>query len=324
MERKLLLKPSKNDWESGAVLNPTAIRERGVTHLIYRAVKHPNYSSLGYARIVKGNIKRFDRPFLKPEKVWEREGVEDPRITKVGGTYYLLYTAWDGKNARVALAVSKDLKRFRRMGVVSPNIPASEAAKLAGLARYRRAWKGYRKGSILFDKDAVLFPEKISGKFVMLHRLEPDIQIVYFRSFSELKKRKFWENYLKNIRKHVVMRPKHPWESEKIGAGATPIKTEKGWLLLYHGVQKTGRGRVYRAGAALLDLKHPEKEIARLEKPLFGPTHEWERKGDVNNVVFPEGAVVEKGVLSIFYGCADSRIGLARVRIRELLKRLEK
>ncbi|MBW2965532.1 pesticidal protein Cry7Aa, partial [Candidatus Woesearchaeota archaeon] len=183
--------------------------------------------------------------------------------------------------------------------------------------------KAKRKGNdmILYDKDAVLFPQKINGKFVMLHRLEPDIQIVYFDKFEDLGKRKFWLDYIRNIDNYVLMKPKFEWEHEKIGAGATPIKTKKGWLLLYHGVNMKN-GKQYNAGAALLDLKNPQKVITRMKTPLFKPEFEWELNGIVNNVVFPEGAVKQNKNLNVFYGCADSRIGMARFDFRNLMDNL--
>jgi len=328
MKRTVLLEPTSNEWESLAVLNPTAIKEKAIIHLLYRAVKHPNNSCLGYAVMKNGKLKRFSKPLLKPEFEYEKEGVEDPRIVKLCGKFYLLYTAWDGKNARVALAVSKDMKNWKKKGIISPNISLKEAVNITKSEKYKELWKGEIKKRqedlIVFDKDAVLFPEKINGKFAMLHRLATDIQIVYFKNFKELQEKKFWIDYIENIDNHILMKPKFDWEKSKIGAGATPIKTDKGWLLLYHGVRYHGKSgnRTYYASAALLDLKNPQKEITRMKTPLFQPEHEWEKNGVVNNVVFPEGAVQEEDNLNIFYGCADSRIGIAKFNFRNLMDNL--
>lgn len=323
MERKLLLEPiESNEWEQDAVFNPTAIKEKGTIHLIYRAVKHPNYSSLGYAKIRGSKIKRLDKPLIIPTEDYEKSGVEDPRITKIDDIYYLLYTAWDGINARVAYAESKDLKNFEKKGIISPNIKLSDAIKLVNSTYYKDLWDKRLKNygdSIIWDKDAALFPEKINGKYAMLHRLDPDIQIVYFNKFKDLQNDNFWEKYFANIEEYIVMQPKYVWESQKVGAGPTPIKTEKGWLLIYHGADDK---RVYRAGVALLDLKDPKKVIYRSNDFLFEPEYEWEKKGDVNNVVFPEGAVVIKDKLHIFYGAADTVIGEAVVGLEDLLKQL--
>jgi predicted GH43/DUF377 family glycosyl hydrolase len=325
MKRTILLEPTSNEWESMAVLNPTAIKEKDLVHLFYRAVKYPNYSTLGYACIKDGKLKRFNKPFLKPEFEYEKEGVEDPRVVKLNGKFYLLYTAWDGRNARIAMAVSKDLRNWKKKGIVSPSITLREAIQITKSLRYKKIWKeqARRKGgdAFLYDKDGVIFPEKINGKFVLLHRLEPDMQMVYFDNFDQLQSKAFWLDYLKNIEDYVVMRPKFKWEQRKIGAGATPIKTEKGWLLLYHGVDMR-KGKQYNAGVALLDLKNPKKVMMRMKKPLFKPEFDWEKQGVVDNVVFPEGAVFEDNNLNVFYGCADSRIGLAKFNFDNLMDNL--
>jgi predicted GH43/DUF377 family glycosyl hydrolase len=327
MKRTILLEPTSNEWESLAVLNSTAIKEKDLIHLFYRAVKSPNYSTLGYAVMKNGKLQRFSRPLLMPEFEYEIEGIEDPRIVKIKDKFYLLYTAWDGRNARIALAVSKDMKNWQKKGIISPSIALREAIRITKSKRYKKLWsEELRKRDndldlFVFDKDAILFPEKINGKFVLLHRLASDIQIVFFDSFDQLQTKEFWYNYIENIDDFVLMKPKFDWEKSKIGAGATPIKTRQGWLLLYHGVNLKN-GRQYNAGAALLGLKNPEKVIARLSKPLFKPEFNWEKQGVVDNVVFPEGAVQEKDNLNIFYGCADSRIGLAKFNFRNLMDNL--
>ena len=123
---------------------------------------------------------------------------------------------------------------------------------------------------MLRDKDVVLFPRKVNGKFVLLHRIWPGIQIVQFENWSDLTEA-FWEDYLRNLDKHIVLDPKDIFEVNYIGAGGPPIETEFGWLLIYHGVQETPTGKIYHAKAALLQLDKPEIEIARLPYPLFSP-----------------------------------------------------
>ena len=348
--RRLFMEASKNDWEARAVLNPSVVTTKdGVEHVFYRAVAMDWVSSIGYARIegsrkgVGGRLVRFDKPLIVPTESYEKRGVEDPRVTKVGAVYYMLYTAFDGKDARVAYAVSKDLVKWKKKGIISPNISVGEARKLVRIKKYRDRWKHQEiEGSrvCLWDKDAVLFPEKISGKFVMLHRFLPDIQIVKFRSFSDLKSDDFWRNYVENLSEaedRISLYRMYDWEGEHIGAGAVPIKTKKGWLLIYHGVEMLEKRRirrifnrirkkrkplVYHTGAALLDLKRPEIEIARLEEPLFSPKYKWEKEGNINDVVFPEGVTIEGDRLKIYYGCSDSRIGVASLSLRELLSQL--
>jgi len=356
IKRKLLMGPTANKWENRAVLNPTTIKDKkGVIHIFYRAVADNWVSSVGYAKITNGKLERFDKPIISPTRKYERKGIEDPRVTKVGNTYYMLYTAFDGKDARIAYATSKNLTKWEKHGIISPSIPVKEARKIVKIKKYRDKWaKQEISGSkvCLWDKDAILFPEKINGEFVMLHRFLPDIQIVKFKNFSQLKNNDFWRDYISNLSEgedKVSLYRRYDWEGEHIGAGAVPIKTKDGWLLIYHGVElvekdiATGtfskavykvKGAfkqlrnnrlplIYHAGAALLDLKNPEVELARLKNPLFSPEFDWEKEGDINDVVFPEGTILEGDRLKIYYGCADTRIAVAELSLKELLKKLK-
>jgi predicted GH43/DUF377 family glycosyl hydrolase len=326
----ILLEPCHNEFESYAVLNSTAYQDGQHVHLLYRAVRKPNYSSIGYA-LMKGPTSVVDRksfPVIFPEHSFECEGCEDPRVTKIDDDFYILYTAWDGRNPRIAVAKSKDLRSFEKIGIVSPNISVAEAMNIVDIVRYKTAWNrqaaNRRYDSILGDKDAVLFPRKFGGKYAMLHRLEPDIQIVYFDDFSDLTSREFWEDYLSNLESHVVMRQRYEWEDEKIGAGAVPIETDEGWLLIYHGVHiSQDMGRVYRAGASLLNLHDPQIEVARLKQPIFEPRNHWEMNGVVNNVVFPEGASIFGDDLYVYYGAADSIVAWRKFSLHHLLSMMK-
>jgi predicted GH43/DUF377 family glycosyl hydrolase len=314
------------EWEKEGVFNPGVIVENNQVHIIYRAIRCENYSRLGYLKLKSGKeIEKYEYPIITPTEDYEKQGVEDPRITKIENTYFLTYTAYDGKNARIAVAESENMINFRKLGIISPNLTFLEALNITGTDRYKNFWRKYieEKGEniIMWDKDGCLFPEKINGKYALLHRIEPDIQIVYFEDFFELKDKEFWVEYFRKIEEKIVMKPKYKWEEEKIGSGAPPIKTDYGWLLIYHGVDKN---RVYRAGLSLLDIENPAKEIARLPFPLFEPYYEWEKNGNVPNVVFPTGAFIKDGVLYIFYGCADKRIGYAEIELNKIEKLLKR
>lgn len=350
------MEASDNEWESRAVLNPTVFKDKkGVEHIFYRAVAKDWVSSIGYAKMVNGKIQRFDKPVIAPTRSYEKKGIEDPRITKIGKTFYMLYTAFNGKDAKIAYATSTDLKKWIKRGVISPGLSVTQARKIVKIKKYRDSWKHqeiYGTRISLWDKDAVLFPEKINGHFVMLHRFLPDIQIIKFKDFKDLKKAKFWKNYIEDLSEgedKVSLYQRYGWEDRHIGAGATPIKTSKGWLLIYHGASmKKGKVKmsmlnkilyeiqglshqlrnkrlplVYHAGAALLDLKNPEAELTRLREPLFSPELDWEKEGDISDVVFPEGVTLDGDNLRIFYGCSDSRIGLAEMSLKQLLKKLK-
>jgi predicted GH43/DUF377 family glycosyl hydrolase len=330
----ILLSKTNFEFENEGVLNPAIIRQGDCVHLFYRAVQNGNYSSIGYCKLDGPlNItERRDTPLIVPEFEHETHGVEDPRIVRINDVYYMTYTAYDGINARGALATSKDLKTFKKHGIIVPPITYAEFIFLLESAgkvnkKYFRNHKFYYQEAdadtkkILWDKNVIFFPRKVNGRFTFLHRIRPGIQIVSANNLNELTK-EFWEKYILNLQDHIVMDPLFPHESKYIGGGCPPIETENGWLLIYHGVQKTDRGLVYSACAALLDINNPVMEIARLPYPLFSPEYEWELKGEVNNVVFPSGTAQFGNTLFIYYGAADSHIACASVSLPSLLSDL--
>ncbi|MFW5746854.1 MAG: pesticidal protein Cry7Aa, partial [Nanoarchaeota archaeon] len=296
-----------------------------VHHMFYRAVRSPNESSIGHATMTGFTIAKPDpQPILRSSLPEESVGIEDPRITKVEDTFYLLYTAWDGNSARIGCATSKNLTDWEKIGIIGPKIAIKEAIDLTNSRFYRYKWNQqlnyHHENSDLWDKDAILLPEKIDGKFVMYHRFNPCIQVVMFDSFDQLRDEGFWREYIRNVEEHTVAWPEYWWEGRKIGGGSTPIRTEQGWLMFYHGrdVKKW-----YRAGVILFDLHDPTKVIGRLDEPLFEPKFEWELTGVVNQVVFPQGVARDKDTLHIYYGCADKRIGHTTVSLKKLLKMLK-
>ena len=282
-----ILKPRKEvTWEKDTVFNAGAIYDNGKFHLLYRAVAHNpgdrNRSSIGYAWSEDGiHFDRLNEPVLRSNEVTEEaQGVEDPRVTKIGDTYYMLYTAYDLKRTQVAMASSIDLIHWKRHGIVISN-------ELFGN-----------------NKDAALFPEKIRGRYCMMHRPDPDIYLAF-------------SDDLHNWTVHVcLMKPEFEWEVTKIGGGAQPIRTENGWLIIYHGVDKD---MWYRLGIALLDLEDPAKVVKRQPEWILQPEADWELKGDVANVVFSCGAVLLDRELWVYYGAADTVIGLAKGDIDDFL-----
>lgn len=307
-------------WASGAVFNPGAWLSNGTVHLAFRAVPagytrrmvmeqgdtKPRFgfddyiSYIGYASSRDGvTFDWADEPLIDPREHFDRYGAEDPRISKIDDLYLITYTAL-GKPAfvadetdgvRIGLATTRDFKTVERHGVVGP--PER-------------------------DKDAVIFPRLFDGRVAMLHRIFPDIQIAWFDGIGELCSpgEGYWHAYKAGIADHVVMKPEAEWEEKKIGAGPTPIETDEGWLLIYHGVDDD---HVYRAGLALLDLDDPTRVIARTSRPVFEPATDYELYGDVNNVVFPEGAVVIEDTLFVYYGAADKVVGAATAPMSDVL-----
>ena len=321
------------DFENGGVLNPACVFKDGIIHLFYRAVRKGNFSTIGYCQIKDDKvIFRSDKPILAPEYNYESHGLEDPRVTFLDGKYYMFYTAFDGLNAVVAYAVSNDLKNWEKKGLITPQITYDEAEDIfrsSGVSeRYVDYEKIFRKNKgekvYLWEKDAMLFPKKINGKYALLHRILPGIQIVYFDDFDQLNQG-FWKNYLRNLKNYLVLDPKYSFQNLYIGAGGVPIETSEGWLLIYHSVESdVKKGQIYHASAVLLDLEDPTKVIGMLPYPLFSPETKWEKKGVVNNVVFPTAGTVKDNQLLVFYGAADDKIGLRKINLSELLRELKK
>jgi predicted GH43/DUF377 family glycosyl hydrolase len=331
----ILISKSNKSFEEDGVLNPAAIREGEYVHLFYRAVAKGNHSSIGYCKL-KGPIEveeRAENPVIVPEFDYESQGVEDPRIVMIDDMYYLSYTAYDGINAMGAVATSKDLKVWQKLGVIVPQITYDEFIELtdndkSGNKKYIKynsnahITDDERKTMLLWDKNLIFFPRKIKDKLCFLHRIRPEIQIVVAVEKLKDLTNYFWKDYFMNFNKFVVLSPKYNHEASYIGGGCPPIETKNGWLLIYHGVHDTEKGHIYSACAALLDLENPQQEIARLPYPLFFPEEQWELKGEVDNVCFPTGTALFDDTLYIYYGAADEHIATASVNLSELLKEL--
>lgn len=330
----IILEKTGLEFENQGVLNPSCIEVNNIIHMYYRAVRRGNFSTIGYCQLKNNEvIKRLNYPILKPEYEYEKQGVEDPRIICVEGIYYLFYTAYDGKNALVAYAsTSSDLTNFIKRGLISPKITYGQAKNILQSSKLSEKYilfankylERVGKDVLLWEKDAFLFPKKINGKFALIHRILPAIQIVYFNDFSDLTTQ-YWMGYLKNIDQHVILDTKFWFENRNVGGGCPPIETKDGWILIYHGVENSFDGnKIYRVGAALLDPNDPTKIIGRLNHPLFSPEEPWEKTGNVANVVFPTGAIIQNKRLYIYYGAADSLIAAKSMDLAELLEELKK
>ncbi|MCX6799255.1 MAG: hypothetical protein NTW59_04135 [Candidatus Diapherotrites archaeon] len=222
-------------------------------------------------------------------------GVEDPHITKLRGEFAMTYVGVSlHEGISTCLALSGDLSRWHRQGII------------------------FREQ----NKDVVLFPEKINGRFVALHRPEGNFR------FS---KPAIWISHSPDLvywgREKTIICPREKsWESDRIGAGTVPIKTKEGWLEIYHGVRRIGNRRIYSAGAVLLDRNNPEKVIARSppHDPLLHPSAEYEKKGFVDHVVFPSGALMDLNGkdLLLFCGGADKVISIKKIPIKDIFNHM--
>ena len=225
-----------------------------------------------------------------PEEIW---GIEDPRITYVPelGQYVVTYTSFARGGPGVSLAMTKDFRSFERIGVVmTPE-----------------------------DKDAALLPRRIGGLWALIHRPMTTLGVHMWISYSP--DLRFWGNH----KLMLLARRGGWWDANKIGLSPPPIETDRGWLVLYHGVRHTASGALYRIGLALFDINEPEKCLLRGESWIFGPEADYERLGDVRDVVFPCGYTLgaDGDSINLYYGAADSCIALARGSVRALLEWLD-
>jgi beta-1,2-mannobiose phosphorylase / 1,2-beta-oligomannan phosphorylase len=311
------------------VLNPAVFQENSNIHIYYRAIDNNNKSCIGYARLEGPTtvVERWTKPILRREYEYEEYGVEDPRVVKIGKTFYMTYVAHDGKNAVTALAAAKDVFHFKKRGIISPPFTYDNAADIFRELRLKDRYFMFEafyeqnagRDVLLWSKDMFFFPRKIRGNFALMHRILPDIQLAYFKRFDDLNKKEFWQKNLRKLNENVILENKYWFEARSIGGGAIPIYTKDGWLMIYHGVEELNSTLVYHACAALLELNDPLKVIGRLNVPLFSPTEPWEISGIVNNIVFPTGTSIFGDTLYIYYGAADTRIAVASVNINELV-----
>lgn len=299
-----ILTPTENWWESTNVFNPGATVFQDKIILLYRAKGNDYISRFGLAISSDGiNFERFPEPVFEGQAVnpYERLGVEDPRITQIDGEYFIYYTG--------ASVYPLD------------QVEESQAASLSKKAPWRirtfltktKDFKTFthEKIELHFDsKDSTLFPEKIKGKYRLLHRIYPDVYLTESEDLASWK-----------ASKKIISPRSGYWDSERVGAGAPPLKTRLGWLHFYHGVDDN---HVYHLGLLLHKIDEPERILYRSELPILSPEMPWEKQGYVDNVVFSCGAVEKNGQYLIYYGAADKVIALAAIEKEKLLAELER
>lgn len=278
----------EHEWESAAVFNSAAVYENGLYHMIYRATdigSHANFgeyiNSFGYA--VSKDLKewhRLEKPIMINDVPQEKRGPEDPRIVKIGDTFYMTYTGFGGRfpgDYRICMATSRDLVNWNREGVLLDEE----------------------------NKNSAFFPETFGDEYLLLHRRQPDIWI---SSTKDMK------NYYDHTRIMTTI-PDHEWESVRIGIAGPPVGHPEGWLLFYHAVDSDNR---YRLGVALLAKENPRKILARHRKPVIEPTMDWEKEGWVPDVIFSCATIEKKERYEIIYGGADRAIGAAYLNKEDL------
>ena len=297
-----ILEPLDNHpWENKAVFNPAAVAIDGKVHIVYRAMGDDDTSVLGYAYSKDGLsiTERVEHPIYVPRESFEKKvhpgnsGCEDPRITQIDDMLYMFYTAYDGVHPPAVAATSISVKNFLKKN-------------------WDWSWPAIITPADVDDKDSCLFPEKIGDNYLVFHRTHDHICL------DPIKSLEFDGDRIDTFTPIIGPR-KGMWDGRKVGIASVPIKTGKGWLLLYHGVSDEG---VYRVGALLLDLHNPMIVLARTTDYIFAPETDYEKNGIIPNVVFPCGSTVIGKKLFIYYGGADRVVGVATANIDEIVDAL--
>ncbi|HVZ75926.1 MAG TPA: glycosidase [Candidatus Paceibacterota bacterium] len=309
-------------WESEAVFNPAAFTADGKVHILYRAMGRDGISRIGYASSEDGvRFTRLPYPVYSPDRGFgvprtDRVygplsysqthyasgggwgGIEDPRAIKIDGKLYMSFVAFDGWG-------------FVRMALTSMPLPKF----------LNKDWQ-WKKAAFLsppneIHKNWVLFPERVGGRYAVLHSITPKISIEYVDSLESFDDE---DTYIHSPGRSGG-RPGE-WDSIVRGAGAPPIRTSEGWLLLYHGMDANNQGIGYKVGAMLLDLEDPTRVLYRSSQPILVPS-EWYENDWKPGVIIATGAVVIGDDLMVYYGGGDKYVAAARANLRDFLRRLK-
>ncbi len=309
----ILLPREDHVWEAAAAFNGCVVAAGDTIHMVYRALSHDQtledgtklrVSTIGYANSRDGVRFTNRRQLMKPRHEWERYGCEDPRIAYVEGKYVIFYTAlstypFTPAGIKVAAVITDDLRTTEDRTLLTP-----------------------------FNAKAMsLFPKKINGKWTAIVSADTDrhpvkIAVASSSSLEELLSYDFWQSWYGAIDKHTLHLRHAPGDHVEIGA--PPVYTERGWLLLYsHIYQYFSASKIFCVNAVLLDHDDPTRVISRLPYPFIAPTTPYELEGDIANIVFPTGAMINDNMLSLYYGAADTSVCLAQTSLTDVLDRMQ-
>ncbi|MEI8338090.1 MAG: hypothetical protein WCF92_03010 [bacterium] len=307
--------PEGNSWRSQGTFNPAAIKDtKNNIHLLYRALGEDGISRLGYAESSDGeNFEGLPYPIFSLERFLENKrsteerkidralypsggswiGIEDPRMVSIEGKIYVTFNAFDGWDfVRVGVVSIKEEDFFKKQFYWSNPLFISPKGKV--------------------NKNWVLFPEKINKKFAILHSINPYVQIEYVDNIENIP---FAEEEIKSI--HGQKKPRDEWDTWVRSAGPPPLKTEKGWLIFYHATNKD-EPHQYKLGAMLLDLKNPEKIIARSPNALMSPEM-WYENDWKPGIIYVCGAVIQDGRIRLYYGGGDKYVCTGEAPLKPFL-----
>lgn len=326
-ENNPILSPNeKNSWEDRCVLNPAVVYDDATEKfvMVYRAggdeLRHVIRFGLATSEDGVHFQRESDKPVFEAGQ-YEPDGgcVEDPRIVKLGDAYYMTYAArtyapgryWlDLENLSPIYLDETDVIAEELPYYAKKNITVSYLAMTKDFKNYKRF--GRITEATVDDRDVLLFPEKVNGKYVLVSRPKFKTDLVKMPSIWI----SFGDDLIEYGKPELLLTGEQWWETARIGAGTPPIKTDKGWFMLYHGVDDKG---IYRVGAVLMDLNDPRKIIARTKEYLMEPDQPYETEGLYDGCVFPTGNVVKDGVLYVYYGCADKHVSLATADFESLV-----
>jgi predicted GH43/DUF377 family glycosyl hydrolase len=287
-----ILTPDDWPYPANAVFNPAATKLNAETLLLVRVEDMRGFSHLTVARSSDGftDWEIDPAPTLEANQSSQEEkyGLEDPRIVwlEEQKQFAITYVSFSEGGPVISLAITKNFRTFARLGGLLP--PE--------------------------DKDACLFPRRFKGRFALIHRPIVRGEAHIWLSFSP--DLKHWGDHRALIRTRAAY-----WDCHRVGLACQPVETPQGWLIFYHGVRDTSAGAIYRLGLALLELEEPWKVLRRSDEWVLGPRAPYERVGDVDDVVFPSGAVVHKETdrLNLYYGAADCAVAVATARLSSIL-----
>ncbi len=318
----IIMPNSENEWESLVTCNPACIYEGGTFYLFYRCAGNDYDHKINIALATSKDGFRFQRydknPVLAFIDGMSDGGPEDPRIVKIGDCFIMSYAYrpyapgqyWKHINSPILdYGCPKDAPEF-----FVKNLSATAFAFSGDLLNWKRM--GRVTDTKSDNRDVYLFPEKINGRYVRFERpehcgdasLPPSIWLNFSNDLME------WKQSPK-----FLCKPEEEWEEVKIGGSTPPVRTEKGWLCLYHGVAKDN---TYRVGALILDLQDPMKILYRTKRPIFEPEFDYEKNGFVSNVVFPTAAVLVENTLYLYYGASDQYVGVATADLKAVLQEI--
>lgn len=322
----ILSPKASNEWESLVVCNPGVFLDNGVFYMLYRAAGNDEEHVIRFGLATSHDGVKFERignePVLGPSLEGPDKGcIEDARIVKFDDYYYVTYAFRPFPPGQYW--------KFRHDEVLTHNhgehaphfIKRNMANSALAMTKDFKSWLklGRITDSNLDDRDVILFPEKVHGKYLMLHRPKEWVGDKWGGHKYPAIWLRFSDDMLVwNEPSHLLLTGRMGTWEEKIGGSTPPLKTDKGWLVLYHGVESGGTG-YYRVGALMLDLNDPTKIIGKTKDWIMEPEFDYEIEGYYKGCVFPTGNVIKDGILYVYYGGADKYIGLATCSVDELV-----